>query len=178
MKHYIWRDLELISPADRKPMVDAILSEYPCLSEREALAMVGERIANAIYAESKRMDIPLRERILCIADLGTKHGDYHGHRELGKNLADVFAVLSGTPLAALWVDSHGNLRGCGIHKDGRNHYTFRMWRDGVPNRAKTALKAKIVEGAETKADINQLTTRLGDIVGRLYGFAIPGKPNN
>ena len=41
------------------------------------------------------------------------------------------------------------------------------------NEAIENLKAKILDGTATRADITRLTKRLGDDIGKVYGWTFP-----
>ena len=60
-----------------------------------------------------------------------------------------------------------------IHHDGTNHYLYRTYKDGVTEAQKDRLKEKIYDGTATRADITRVTRRLGDDIGRVYGWDFP-----
>ncbi len=57
-----------------------------------------------------------------------------------------------------------------VHHDGTNHYLYRTYKDGGERRADRRLKEKIYGGVATRADITRVTERLGDEIGKVYGW--------
>lgn len=62
-----------------------------------------------------------------------------------------------------------------VHHDGTNHYLYRAYKPGVTEAQIDRLKAKIYDGIATRADITRITRRLGDDIGKVYGWDFPQK---
>ena len=60
-----------------------------------------------------------------------------------------------------------------FHHDGTNHYLYRVYKDNVSESQKDRLKEKLYEGTATRADIVRITRRLGDDIGKVYGWTFP-----
>ncbi len=60
-----------------------------------------------------------------------------------------------------------------VHHDGTNHYLYRTYKDGVSDAQIENLKEKIYRGTATRADITRITHRLGDEIGKVYGWDFP-----
>ena len=83
------------------------------------------------------------------------------------------AVYSHYDYTTWFVDRQGDLRCDDIHHDGTNHYLYRVWRDDVTESQKDRLKARIYDGIATRSDITRVTRRLGDEIGKVYGWTFP-----
>jgi hypothetical protein len=73
------------------------------------------------------------------------------------------------------VDKLGDLRCEAVHHDGTNHYLYRTYKDGVSEYQINNLKEKLYNGTATRADITRITKRLGDEIGKVYGWYFPTK---
>ena len=71
------------------------------------------------------------------------------------------------------MDKKGDFRCDDIHHDGTNHYLYRVYKDGVSEYQKDRLKEKLYEGTATRADVTRITRRLGDEIGKVYGWECP-----
>ena len=71
------------------------------------------------------------------------------------------------------VDKLGDMRCDAVHHDGTNHYLYRAYKDGVSDEQIDNLKEKLYMGTATRADITRITRRLGDEIGRVYGWDFP-----
>ena len=72
-----------------------------------------------------------------------------------------------------YVDKYGDLRADAVHHDGTNHYLYRVYKDNISEAQKDRLKEKIYNGTATRADIARVTRRLGDEIGKVYGWSFP-----
>ena len=121
-------------------------SEFPELTEDERYDKMLE--INDSYLDDERMNlnIQLSEPIILIADLG------------------------------LWNGRHsGDLRCDDVHHDGTNHYLYRVFKNGTTDQQQDNLEEKILSGTATRSDITRVTKRLGDEIGRVYGWDIPSQ---
>ena len=80
-------------------------------------------------------------------------------------------ITLGMPI--LIIADLGDLRCDADHHDGSNHYLYRVYKDGVSETQMDNLKDKIYRGVATRTDITRITRRLGDDIGRVYGWTFP-----
>lgn len=72
-----------------------------------------------------------------------------------------------------YVDGRGDLRCDAVHHDGTNHYLYRVYKDGASEAQISRLKEKLSTETATRADVTRVTKRLGDEIGRVYGWRFP-----
>lgn len=120
----------------------------------------------------KSRNIQLSRPILVIANLGRWNGHFPGYKEITSgNIRD--CLYSDTDYSTWYVDKLGDLRCDAVHHDGTNHYLYRTYKDGVSDEQINRLKKKIYNGIATRTDITRLTNRLGDEIGKVYGWKFP-----
>ncbi len=169
-KHLIWSNYDL----DYEDWRAELEAEYPELSENERITAMYE-IHNA-YLDDERvnLDIQLPRPILAIADLGLWTGRHMGYREIESgNIRDCLSSDRDIVYATWYVDKLGDLRCDAIHHDGMNHLLYRVYKDGVCGSQIDLLKEKLYYGKATRADITRITRRLGDEIGKVYGWDFP-----
>lgn len=129
---------------------------------------------NSEYLSDERMnlDIQLSQPIIVIGDLGRWNGRVMGYKMIDSgNIKD--CLYSDTDFTEWYVDRYGDLRADAIHHDGTNHYLYRVFKEGVTDSQIERLQDKIYMGKATRADITRVTKRLGDEIGRVYGWDFP-----
>lgn len=85
-----------------------------------------------------------------------------------------YLAATDTATTGLWyVDRNGDFRCDDTHHDGTNHYLYRVYKDNVSQAQKDRLKEKIYNGTATRADVVRVTRRLGDEIGKVYGWSFP-----
>ena len=147
-------------------------TEYPDLSEGERIQIMYER--NGEYLEDERINLNIRltQPILVVADLGLWYGRRMGYKEIPTgNIRD--CLYSDCDYNTWYVDMRGDLRCDAVHYDGTNHYLYRVYRDDATQDQIDRLKELLYEGAATRGDIDRITRRLGDDIGKVYGWAFP-----
>ena len=82
-------------------------------------------------------------------------------------------LYSDTDFTEWYVDRYGDLRADAAHHDGTNYYLYRVFKEGVTESQIERLQEKIYMGKATRADITRVTKRLGDEIGRVYGWDFP-----
>ena len=131
-------------------------AEYPELSEQEREEKMYERNSEYLDDERMNLDIQLDKPILVIVDLGLWNGRYSGYKEIKSgNIKD--CLFSECDYVTWYVDRLGDMR-C---------------EDGVSDAQIENLKEKIYRGTATRADITRITRRLGDEIGKVYGWDFP-----
>jgi hypothetical protein len=166
--HLIWSNYHL----DFEDWREDLEAEYPDLSESELMEMMYERNNDYLSDERINLDIPLSQPILVIGDLGLWFGRRSGYKEIPSgNIRD--CLFSDTDYTTWYVDKLGDLRCDAVHHDGTNHYLYRVFKPGVTEAQMDRLKDKIYNGTATRSDIIRLTMRLGDEIGKVYGWDFP-----
>ena len=173
-KFVIWQDVALMELEDQQSWLADIMAENPELSESEAWEYMYED--NNVYFDDEKMNlegVDLPENIIAIADIGTWRGRRSGYKELGDDLTEIFTLAQG--YAAWYVDQYGNVKLEDHHHDGTNYILFRMWKPGLSDDQKENFMNKIYYDEVTAADVSRYTYRLGDYIGKIYGWKFSGK---
>ena len=76
---------------------------------------------------------------------------------------------------AMYENNKGDFRCKAIHHDGTNYYLYRTFKNGVSDYQIENSKEKLYNGTATRADITRLTRRLGDEIGKVYGWEFSKK---
>lgn len=129
---------------------------------------------NGEYLSDERvnLNIQLSQPIIVIGDLGRWNGRVMGYKMIDSgNIKD--CLYSDTDFTEWYVDRYGDLRADAVHHDGTNHYLYRVFKEGVTESQIERLQEKIYMGKATRADITRVTKRLGDEIGRVYGWDFP-----
>lgn len=166
--HLIWTNHDL----DYEDWRDDLEAEYPELSEDERYYKMLEINRDYLDDERVNLNIQLSQPILVIADLGLWTGRHSGYREiLSGNIRD--CLYSEYDYTTWYVDKDGDLRCDDVHHDGTNHYLYRVFKDSATDEQREDLLDKIYCGIATQADIDRVTRRLGDEIGKVYGWDFP-----
>lgn len=129
---------------------------------------------NGEYLSDERdnLNIRLSQPIIVIGDLGRWNGRVMGYKMIDSgNIKD--CLYSDTDFIEWYVDRYGDLRADAVHHDGTNHYLYRVFKEGVTESQIERLQEKIYMGKATRADITRVTKRLGDEIGKVYGWDFP-----
>lgn len=166
--HLIWSDYDL----DLEDWRESLEELYPGYSEDELYEkMVDTNNAN-LFDEQLNLNIQLSQPIIVIADLGRWNGRVSGYKEITSgNIQD--CLSSDTDYNTWYVDKDGDLRCDAIHHDGTNHYLYRTYKDTATEDDIEDLKDKIYCGRCSRKDIEAVTERLGDEIGKVYGWEFP-----
>lgn len=166
--HIIWTNYHL-NYDDWKSDLEAA---YPDLTDDERYYKMLETNADYLDDERANLNIQLSQPILVIADLGLWHGRRFGYQEIQSgNIRD--CLYGGHDYITWYVDAKGDLRCEDIHHDGTNNYLYRVYKSGVSEAQRDRLKEKLYEGTASEKDIARVTQRLGDRIGRVYGWTFP-----
>ena len=172
-RHVIWSNYDL----DFDDWKDDLAEEYPDASPSMLEDLMHERNDEYLDDERTNLNIQLNEPILVIADLGLWNGRRMAYKEIPSgNIRD--CLYSDYDYTTWYIDRNGDFRCEDIHHDGTNHYLYRAYKDGVSEEQKTRLKDKIYAGTATRADITRVTKRLGDEIGKVYGWSFPAQLRN
>ena len=149
-------------------------ADYPELSEYERMIVMHEINGGYLDDERANLNIQLDQPILIIADLGLWTGRHMGYKEIASgNIRDCLFSDRDTDYATWYVDKLGDLRCDAIHHDGTNYLLYRTYKDGVTESQIDRLKEKLYCGTAIRADLTRITRRLGDEIGKVYGWEFP-----
>ena len=170
--HLIWTNHDL-NYEDWRADLEA---NYPELTENERYEKMLEINQDYLDDERINLNIQLSEPILLIADLGLWDGHHSGYSEIRSgNIRD--CLYSNHDYSTWYVDRLGDLRCDDVHHDGTNHYLYRAFKSSASEEQRDNLKSKIYSGTATRADITRVTRRLGDEIGKVYGWSFPQRGN-
>jgi len=166
--HLIWSNYDLDYEDWRADLED----EHPEMSEDERYYKMLDINADYLDDERANLNIQLSQPILVIADLGLWNGRHSGYREIESgNIRD--CLCPQYDYTTFYVDKEGDLRCDDIHHDGTNHYLYRVYKDSIPEEMRDELKEKLYFGTASQKDIDRVTRRLGDEIGKVYGWELP-----
>ena len=166
--HLIWSNYDL----DYDDWKDDLEENYPDLSDDERMQLMYEINGDYLDDERVNLNIQLSRPILVIADLGLWYGRRSGYKEIESgNIRD--CLYDEHDYSTWFVDKNGDLRCDSVHHDGTNHYLYRTYKDGVSQEQIENLKWKLYNGEATRRDITRITRRLGDEIGKVYGWEFP-----
>jgi hypothetical protein len=167
-RYTVWSNIDL----DAEDWRDELQTEYPDISEDELYQMMYESNDEYLIDERANLNIQLSQPIIVIGDLGRWNGRVMGYKMIDSgNIGD--CLYSDTEMTEWYVDKYGDLRADAIHHDGTNHYLYRAFKDNVSDEQIEKLQDKIYFGKATRADITRVTKRLGDEIGKVYGWDFP-----
>ena len=169
-KHLIWSNYAL----DYEDWRDDLEADYPELSEDDRMALMYEINSDYLDDERANLNIQLAQPILIIADLGLWTGRHIGYKEIESgNIRDCLYSDRDIMYSTWFVDKLGDLRCEAVHHDGTNYLLYRTYKPGVRESQIDLLKEKLYYGKATRADITRITRRLGDEIGKVYGWDFP-----
>ena len=114
------------------------------------------------------------EPILVIGDLGLWHGRRLAYKEIESGRLQDCLLYNNDTLDIKWyVDGQGDLRCVDKHHDGVNYYQYRVWKSKATEDDREWLTDKIYRGNFTQKDVDKFTKRLGDDIGKVYGWTFP-----
>lgn len=175
-EHIIWD-----SSPDFDDWEDDLREEYPDASEEELVNIMYE--TNNDYLDDERAnlrDIEVPNGIFAVAELGLWNGHFSGvlpHEQEPESVSDCLkSYVSGDSELTIYVDEDGDLRIREAHHDGTNYYLFRAYRPEATEEQKEALWDLAHTGQEYESLMEQLTYRLGDLIGDVYGWTFHNRP--
>lgn len=169
-KHIIWSNINL----DLDDWRESLEEIYPNYPEDELYTIMCKNNAENLYDERANLNIQLPCNIIVIADIGRWNGRYSGYKMINSgNIKD--CLYSDCDYTEWYVDKRGDLRCIAVHHDGTNRYLYRTIKNGVTDTQIENLQDKLYMGTATRADITRITKRLGDEIGKVYGWEFPTK---
>lgn len=169
-KYLLWTDYYV----DYDAWMQGMDQICPNLSEHELMALMQTINYRELEDLRVNLDIDLQGDLLVMGTLGLWHGrvPVAGVIE-GANIRG--CLKSNTDYTTFYVDTGGDLHCTATHHDGTNRLLYREFKPGVTEKQKQWLIDRVLRGDETNADIERLTNRLGDAIGRVYGWQFPEK---
>lgn len=166
--HVIWSDYYL----DLEDWRESLEELYPDYPEDELYEKMVDSNAVNLDDERYNLDIPMNRTIIVIGDLGLWNGRRMGYKEIESgNIKD--CLYSDTVYTTWFVDKDGDFRCEAIHHDGTNYYRYRVYKKDATDEQIEDLQDKLYYGRATEADILAVTDRLGDEIGKVYGWSFP-----
>lgn len=120
--------------------------------------------------ERDNLDVSVGENILAIAYVGLWNGTRKGYKELSYKLHNIFNVWDSCDEIKLYCDRY-DVRGVGIHHDGRNTVLFRRWKDNVSDANKErVMNALYYNKDNADALVKRYTRSICSDVKKVYGW--------
>ena len=164
-KHIIWSNVHL----DFNDWKTDLESEYPEKSEDELRSLMYEINNDYLDDERINLNVQLSREIIIIGDIGRWNGRVMGYKVIDNgNIKE--CLYSECDMTEWYVDKNGDMRCDAYHHDGTNHYLYRTFKGNVTDEQIDCLKAKIYNRTATRADITRVTDRIGDEIGKVYGW--------
>lgn len=174
-RHIIWSNVNLDLDDWRDDMKEQLSENGYAPDEITEDRLYEEMLdTNYSYLDDERINLNIQEAqpIIVIADLGRWNGRFQGYKMIESgNIKD--CLYSDTDYTEWYVDKLGDLRADAIHHDGTNHYLYRAFKDGTTPEQIERLQDKIYSRIATRSDITRVTKRLGDDIGKVYGWNFP-----
>lgn len=168
--HLIWSNYAL----DYADWKEGLEEEYPELTDEERYILMYEINGDYLDDERTNLNIQLSQPILVIADLGLWTGNHSAYQEIASgNIRDCLFSGRDIEYSTWYVDKQGDMRCDAVHHDGTNRLLYRTYKDSATEAQRDNLLSKIYAGTATRADINRVTRRLGDEIGKVYGWDFP-----
>lgn len=171
-KHMIWSNTDL----DLKDW-EELRKEYPDYDERQLTEKMYEIAGDYLDDERANLSIQCGTDIIVFGDIGRWDGRVQGYKiiESGK-LSD--CLSADCDYAEWYVDREGELRSRQIHHDGTNYLYYRKFKDGLSYDDRDNFLDKFCSGKATQAEIDRVTEKLGETVGKVYGWNFPTEKQN
>lgn len=167
-KHVIWSNRDL----DLEDWRETLEENYPEMDDYGLTDMMYQANDDNLPDERANLDIQVGGDILAVADLGRWDGRVIGYKLIESgNIKD--CLYTNCELCEWYVDRDGEFRCDESHHDGTNHIYYRKFREGVSEEQKEDLLADIYDHKAKQEDIDRLTDKLGEAIGKVYGWNFP-----
>lgn len=166
-KYMIWSNRNL----DLDDWREDLLENYPELAGDESALYDLMYETNNSYLDDERvnLDIQLSAPIVVIGDLGLWDGRRMGYKLIRSgNIKD--CLYDNNDCVEWWVDERNNLRAMSSHHDGTNYLLYRVFKEEFTEAQRGHFLSKVGRGVATPKDITRYTRRLGDYIGKVYGW--------
>lgn len=167
-KHVIWSNRDL----DLEDWRETLEENYPEMDDYGLTDMMYQANDDNLPDERANLDIQVGGDILAVADLGRWDGRVIGYKLIESgNIKD--CLYTNCEFCEWYVDRDGEFRCDESHHDGTNHIYYRKFREGVTEEQKEDLLADIYDHKAKQEDIDRLTDKLGEAIGKVYGWNFP-----
>lgn len=167
-KHVIWSNRDL----DLEDWRETLEENYPEMDDYGLTDMMYQANDDNLPDERANLDIQVGGDILAVADLGRWDGRVIGYKLIESgNIKD--CLYTNCDYCEWYVDRDGEFRCDESHHDGTNHIYYRKFREGVTEEQKEDLLADIYDHKAKQEDIDRLTDKLGEAIGKVYGWNFP-----
>ena len=167
-KHVIWSNRDL----DLEDWRETLEENYPEMDDYGLTDMMYQANDDNLPDERANLDIQVGGDILVVADLGRWDGRVIGYKLIESgNIKD--CLYTNCDYCEWYVDRDGEFRCDESHHDGTNHIYYRKFREGVTEEQKEDLLADIYDHKAKQEDIDRLTDKLGEAIGKVYGWNFP-----
>lgn len=167
-KHVIWSNRDL----DLEDWRETLEENYPEMDDYGLTDMMYQANDDNLPDERANLDIQVGGDILAVADLGRWDGRVIGYKLIESgNIKD--CLYTNCDYCEWYVERDGEFRCDESHHDGTNHIYYRKFREGVTEEQKDDLLADIYDHKAKQEDIDRLTDKLGEAIGKVYGWNFP-----
>lgn len=167
-KRIIWSNVDL----NLEDWIVDLKADYPGLTEDEYYAMMVNINSQYLNDERENLNIQCGSDIIAIADLGRWNGRFSGYEVITSGrISD--CLSSPYDYAEWYVDREGEFRSRQIHHDATNYLYYRRFRDDVSEDERRNLLASIYDEKATQVQIDRVTEKLGETIGKVYGWEFP-----
>lgn len=125
---------------------------------------------NDYYLDDERvnLDIQLDDEIIVIGELGLWNGRVSGYKIIKSgNIKDCLCCDDDY---VEWYCDRYDMRGTGIHHDGRNYYLYRTWKNGITEQQKENFLERIYYKKSAHKDILRYTRSIRPYISAVYGW--------
>lgn len=176
-KHVIWSNDPIIVDFDELAAIykEEFAAENPGQDDPSSLeefyAVAEQANADMFDDECANLNIDLPRPILVFGQLGLWDGVHVGYSVIESgNVADCLRRHFNCDYLTWYIDEENDLCMDGCHHDGRNYYTFRMFKEDTDEDEAEELFEKILDGKAEYADIAELTDPIGPYIAKIYGW--------
>ena len=174
-RHIIWSNQNLDVDdwrEDYKEFLEANELDDDPNDEQALYEWMEETNYDYLSDERVNLNVQLSQPIIVIGDIGRWNGRVMGYKDIPSgNIRD--CLYSEMNDSTWYVDRLGDLRCDAVHHDGTNHYLYRAYKENASEAQIDRLKEKLYSGTATRSDVTRVTKRLGDEIGRVYGWRFP-----
>lgn len=131
---------------------------------------------NGQWFEDEQMNLSSKEtdeKIVVLISAGLWNGRRTGFKELNYDLRSLLGgheIYKDCDYRKIYVDRY-DVKGVGIHHDGTNYYTFRMWKAGVTDEQKERVENAFYWCKDNAESLFKRYTRsIKSVVKEIYGW--------
>ena len=165
-RHIIWSDVHL---EFREDLIATVEEDYPGLTNNERAQIMYEN--NSALLEDVRMALDIELNYPIIVFMETESENYRFHEyDIIKSGSIKECLYPDGDMSELYVDGNGDFRCDDYHREGTNHYLYRVVNENATEDQLEDLFDDIYLEKDCTAKIAFLTDRIGDEIGKVYGW--------